>query len=112
MMASGPLNGIKVLEFAGIGPGPFTGMMLSDMGADVLRIERKGTPDPATERFDARGRRTIGLDLKQSQRSIFASNWVKARRSSSKAIGPGSWSVSVSVRVRCSRATRAWFMAG
>lgn len=66
MMASGPLNGIKVLEFAGIGPGPFAGMMLSDMGADVLRIERKGTPDPAAERFDARGRRTIELDLKQS----------------------------------------------
>jgi alpha-methylacyl-CoA racemase len=66
MMASGPLNGIKVLEFAGIGPGPFAGMMLSDMGADVLRIERKGTPDPAAERIDARGRRTIELDLKQS----------------------------------------------
>ena len=64
-MASGPLNGVKVLEFAGIGPGPFAGMMLSDMGADVLRIERKGANDPAPERFDARGRRTIALDLKQ-----------------------------------------------
>jgi alpha-methylacyl-CoA racemase len=65
-MASGPLAGVKVLEFAGIGPGPFVGMMLSDMGANVLRIERKGTPDPAPERLDARGRLAIELDLKQS----------------------------------------------
>jgi alpha-methylacyl-CoA racemase len=64
-MANGPLAGIKVLEFAGIGPGPFVGMMLSDMGADVLRIERKGTRDPAPERLDARGRLAIELDLKQ-----------------------------------------------
>lgn len=64
-MASGPLKGVKVLEFAGIGPGPFAGMMLSDMGADVLRIERKGAEDPTPDRIDARGRRTIALDLKQ-----------------------------------------------
>jgi alpha-methylacyl-CoA racemase len=66
-MASGPLAGVKVLEFAGIGPGPFVGMMLSDMGASVLRIERKGTPDPVPERLDARGRLAIELDLKQPQ---------------------------------------------
>ena len=65
MSASGPLKGVKVLEFAGIGPGPFAGMMLSDMGADVLRIERKGAPNPPANRLDARGRRTIALDLKQ-----------------------------------------------
>jgi alpha-methylacyl-CoA racemase len=65
-MASGPLAGVKVLEFAGIGPGPFVGMMLSDMGANVLRIERQGTPDPAPERLDARGRLAIELDLKLS----------------------------------------------
>ena len=38
----GPLTGIKVIELAGIGPGPFCGMLLSDMGAEVIRIERKG----------------------------------------------------------------------
>ena len=37
---SGPLNNVKVIEFAGIGPGPFCGMLLADMGADVLRIDR------------------------------------------------------------------------
>ena len=42
-MAKGPLSGLKVLEFAGIGPGPFCGMLLSDLGADVVRIDRKGS---------------------------------------------------------------------
>ena len=37
---SGPLNNVKVIEFAGIGPGPFCGMLLADMGAEVLRIDR------------------------------------------------------------------------
>ena len=55
-----------MLEYASIGPGPFVGMMLSDMGASVLRIERKGTPDPARERFDARGRLAMELDLKET----------------------------------------------
>jgi len=38
---SGPLQGLKVIEFGGIGPGPFCAMMLSDMGADVIRLDRK-----------------------------------------------------------------------
>ena len=37
---SGPLNGFKIIEFAGLGPAPFTGMMLSDMGAEILRIDK------------------------------------------------------------------------
>ena len=41
-MGQGPLTGLKVVEFAGIGPGPFCGMLLSDLGADVVRIDRKG----------------------------------------------------------------------
>ena len=41
-MRQGPLSGLKVVEFAGIGPGPFCGMLLSDLGADVVRIDRKG----------------------------------------------------------------------
>jgi alpha-methylacyl-CoA racemase len=60
----GPLAGLKVIEFAGIGPGPFAGMMLSDMGADVLQIVRPAAADPPLNQFDARGRRSIALDLK------------------------------------------------
>jgi alpha-methylacyl-CoA racemase len=69
---SGPLTGVRVLELAGIGPGPFCGMLLADMGADVLRIDRLEGADlglPLEPRFDvmARGRRSIALDLKKSQ---------------------------------------------
>ena len=42
---SGPLKGIRIIEFAGIGPGPFAGMMLADHGAEVIRIERPGGVD-------------------------------------------------------------------
>ena len=38
----GPLQGVKIVELAGIGPGPFCGMLLADMGADVIRVERLG----------------------------------------------------------------------
>lgn len=65
--AKGPLSGVKIIEFAGIGPGPYAGTMFSDMGADVLRIERKGAANPPPHRTDARGRRTITLDLKQPE---------------------------------------------
>src|SRR3984893_14554903 len=69
---SGPLSGTKVLELASIGPGPFCGMMLADMGADVLRVDRLAPTDlglPLDPRFDimARGRRSIGLDLKRPE---------------------------------------------
>jgi len=65
----GPLSGVKVIELAGIGPGPFTAMVLSDMGADVIRVDRsvaaKGG-DPADPPRDilTRGRRSVALDLK------------------------------------------------
>jgi alpha-methylacyl-CoA racemase len=64
-MASGPLAGVKVIEFAGIGPGPFCCMLLSDMGADVVRIDRK-SGGRGLGRYDvtARGRRSVALDLK------------------------------------------------
>src|SRR5258708_2404783 len=69
---SGPLSGIRVIELAGIGPGLFCGMLLADMGADVLRVDRLDLADLGLRlnpRFDimARGRRSIGLDLKRPQ---------------------------------------------
>jgi crotonobetainyl-CoA:carnitine CoA-transferase CaiB-like acyl-CoA transferase len=69
----GPLSGIRILEFQGIGPGPFCTMMLSDMGAEVVRIERAQNVDlgglwaRSSLDFLARGRRSIGVDLKHSE---------------------------------------------
>jgi len=63
----GPLQGVRVVEMAGIGPGPFAAMMLADMGADVVRIQRPGTVAFTAPKFDVmtRGRRTVELDLRQ-----------------------------------------------
>jgi alpha-methylacyl-CoA racemase len=68
----GPLAGITVIEIAGIGPGPFCGMLLADMGADVIRIDRAGAVqggDPERPPADllARGRRSVGVDLKKPE---------------------------------------------
>jgi alpha-methylacyl-CoA racemase len=65
----GPLAGTTVLEIAGIGPGPYCGMLLADLGADVIRIDRAGAVaggDPERPPADllARGRRSVGVDLK------------------------------------------------
>ena len=66
---TGPLSGYRIIEIAGIGPGPFAAMMLADMGAEVIRVERTQAvrgPSPATAGFDIlqRGRRNIAIDLK------------------------------------------------
>ncbi|TCZ53953.1 CaiB/BaiF CoA transferase family protein [Roseicella aquatilis] len=60
----GPLKGLRILEFAGIGPGPFCGMVLADLGAEIIRIDRKAGPPIAREDFTGRGRRSVALDLK------------------------------------------------
>ena len=68
----GPLEGVKVIEVAGIGPGPFAAMMLADMGADVIRVDRTANAmggDPASPPADTlnRGRRSIAVDLKSPE---------------------------------------------
>jgi alpha-methylacyl-CoA racemase len=70
-MRQGPLTGLKIVEFAGIGPGPFCGMLLSDLGADVVRVDRKGGGRGAPSDVTARGRRSVALDLK-SPRAVEA----------------------------------------
>jgi alpha-methylacyl-CoA racemase len=72
----GPLEGVRIIELAGIGPGPFCAMLLSDMGAEVIRVDRAanvgrddsrvGGPIGEEHRFNllARGRRNIAVDLK------------------------------------------------
>jgi len=69
---AGPLAGYRILEVAGIGPGPFCAMVLADMGAEVIRIDRAAGRSRAIEtdaRLDlsARGRRSVALDLKKPQ---------------------------------------------
>jgi len=68
----GPLSGIRVLEFEAIGPGPFAGMLLADMGADVLLVDRPAASDLGLKRerwMDVmlRGRRSVTLDLKSQE---------------------------------------------
>ncbi|MEE4281199.1 MAG: CaiB/BaiF CoA-transferase family protein, partial [Pseudomonadales bacterium] len=63
----GPLSGFKIIELAGIGPGPFCGMMLSDMGAEVIRVERISGADRAPKDVLARNRRSVALDLKSPE---------------------------------------------
>lgn len=62
----GPLHGLKVIELAGIGPGPYAAMLLADMGAEVVRVERPGPPAsgvPAEQDVLRRNRRSIVVDL-------------------------------------------------
>jgi alpha-methylacyl-CoA racemase len=66
----GPLDGVKIVEFTGIGPAPMAAMMLADMGATIIRIDRPGPtelgiPMPEKFEFTKRSRAVIGLDLKQ-----------------------------------------------
>lgn len=60
----GPLHGVRVVEFAGLGPAPFACMLLADMGADVVRIDRPDAPPIDARDIVNRGRRTVALDLK------------------------------------------------
>ena len=67
----GPLSDYKIVEIAGIGPGPMCGMLLADMGAQVIRIDRLadaglGVPIPAKYKLMNRSRPTIAVDLKHA----------------------------------------------
>jgi alpha-methylacyl-CoA racemase len=69
----GPLQGLRIVEMAGLGPAPFAGMLLSDMGANVIRIDRKtaggadGFDNVKQANFTDRGRRSIALNLKMPE---------------------------------------------
>src|ERR1700748_1778220 len=62
---SGPLTGLRIVEFAGIGPGPFASMMLADMGAEVITLDRLGA-DKNQKSATGRGRKIVELDLKNT----------------------------------------------
>ncbi len=72
MAGAGPLAGLRIVEFAGIGPGPFCGMMLADHGAEVIRVDRasggRGGSQPISSKdVLARGRKSIALNLKSEE---------------------------------------------
>jgi alpha-methylacyl-CoA racemase len=101
-MAQGPLSGVKIVEFAGIGPGPFCGMLLSDMGADVIRIDRPGDGRPGRAAdVTGRGRRSIGLNLKDPGDIETALKLL-----------PASWNATASARMLSWRAIRTSSTAG
>ena len=90
----GPLNGIRVIEFAGIGPAPFCGMMLGDMGADIIRIDRpepaKGSvPNDPRHNLLARNRRSIILDLKKPSAIETALRLIKQSDALIEGLRPG-----------------------
>ena len=65
---AGPLSGIKLVEFAGIGPGPFCGMILADLGAEVIRIDRSSQHGRGnTIDFQHRSKLSLSADLKNPQ---------------------------------------------
>ncbi len=65
--ARGPLAGLRIVEFVGLGPAPFAAMLLSDMGADVLRVDRPGAPRMLPDPVTGRGRPSVEADLKRPE---------------------------------------------
>ena len=65
--APGPLAGVRIVELAGIGPGPFAGMVLADLGADVIGVDRLAGAGPFDLPALRRGRRSIGVDVKSPE---------------------------------------------
>lgn len=63
----GPLHGIRIVEFAGLGPVPFAAMLLADLGADVIRLDRKPASSPRPTEVWLRGRRAVAMDLKEPE---------------------------------------------
>ncbi len=85
---AGPLDGIRIVEFAGIGPGPFCAMMLADHGAEVIRIDRVGGRLNKKETL-LRSRKSIALDLKSEEAVRIARDLVKTADGLIEGFRPG-----------------------
>lgn len=86
---TGPLAGVKIIEFAGLGPGPFTAMVLADMGADVIRVHRAGSPLVPANPVVGRGMQSIALDLKTEAGRDAALRLIKQADAVVEAFRPG-----------------------
>jgi alpha-methylacyl-CoA racemase len=89
----GPLAGLRIVEIAGIGPGPFCAMVLADLGADVISVDRLplGAPAPGGAAFDLlrRGRRSVAVDLKHDQGAEVVLRLVEAAHALLEGFRPG-----------------------
>ena len=112
---AGPLQGLKVVEMAGLGPAPFCAMMLADMGADVVRIERPGAPSVtgAAGKFDvtARSRRVLALDLKNPLATGAVLALVEQADVLIEGFRPASWNAWAWARKRAWHAGLRWSTA-
>jgi alpha-methylacyl-CoA racemase len=106
---TGPLAGARVVELAGLGPGPFAAMLLADLGADVVRVDRPG-PAPADARAYVmhRGRRSIAVDLKADQGTEVILRLVDRTDALIEGHRPGVMERPGSGRTTASPATPAW----
>ena len=86
---AGPLAGVRIVEFAGIGPGPYAAMLLADMGADVIRVARKGAPPVSANEVMLRNRPSITLDLKQPGDTATAMRLLEAADGCIEGFRPG-----------------------
>jgi alpha-methylacyl-CoA racemase len=92
--SKGPLAGVRVLEMSAIGPVPFAGMVLADMGADVVRVDRPGTPEalPGVGRGAdvlGRGKRSVTVDLKHADGATVVLELVKSADVLLEGLRPG-----------------------
>jgi len=93
-MTAGPLKGLRVVEMAGIGPGPFAAMMLADLGAEVIRIDRLTPGDAGIARpegldFTLRGRASVALDLKDPEGVALALDLIAGAEALIEGFRPG-----------------------
>ena len=84
---AGPLQGVRIIEMAGIGPGPFAGMMLADHGAEVIRVDRPGRQSP--EPVLGRNRKSIVVDLKSPEGIAVVRELVKSADGFFEGLRPG-----------------------
>src|SRR4051812_25523667 len=90
----GPLTGLRIVEFAGIGPGPMCAMLLADMGATVLRLDRQAPASLGIERPERfnllnRGRRSASIDLKRPEGIALALDLLAHADASIEGFRPG-----------------------
>ncbi len=113
----GPLAGLKVVEFPAIGPVPMCGMLLADLGATVIRLERQqpaadlGVERPLKYNLLMRNRPSISVDLKAPDGARFAMELLDSADALLEASAPAPWSGWGSGRSRAWRAIPGWPMA-